>query len=217
MLLGALVLLRKSLRDLDRIVPALRDMGARHVRYGARPEHYPVVGEVLIASMAEVAGDDWRDEYAAAWAAAYGIVAGHDDRGRRAARSASPPDRRALNSRTSPVRLASSPMADVTPLRTVEDRLRGARRSGFVGREAELELFRGAIDAPEPPFSVLWIHGPGGVGKTTLLSAFAEAADERGTARRSGSIFARSSHRRRRSSAELERAAGGALAAGSGP
>ena len=35
MLLGALVLLRKSLRDLDRIVPALRDMGARHVRYGA--------------------------------------------------------------------------------------------------------------------------------------------------------------------------------------
>jgi len=32
MLLGALVLLRKSLRDLDRIVPALREMGARHVR-----------------------------------------------------------------------------------------------------------------------------------------------------------------------------------------
>ena len=75
MLLGALVLLRKSLRDLDRIVPALREMGARHVRYGARPEHYPVVGEVLIASMAEIAGDDWRHEYAAAWAAAYGIVA----------------------------------------------------------------------------------------------------------------------------------------------
>ena len=74
MLLGALVLLRKSLRDLDRIVPALREMGARHVRYGARPEHYPVVGEVLIASMAEIAGDDWRPEYAAAWAAAYGIV-----------------------------------------------------------------------------------------------------------------------------------------------
>ena len=74
MLLGALVLLRKSLRDLDRIVPALREMGARHVRYGARPEYYPVVGEVLIASMAEIAGDDWRPEYAAAWATAYGIV-----------------------------------------------------------------------------------------------------------------------------------------------
>jgi len=76
MLLGALVLLRKSLRDLDRIVPTLHDMGARHVAYGARAEHYPVVGEVLIASMAEVAGDAWRPEYADAWAAAYGVVAG---------------------------------------------------------------------------------------------------------------------------------------------
>jgi hemoglobin-like flavoprotein len=52
MLLGTLVLLRKSLRDLDAIVPKLRELGARHVAYGAQPEHYPVVGEVLIASMA---------------------------------------------------------------------------------------------------------------------------------------------------------------------
>ena len=56
MLLGALVLLRKSLRDLDAIVPKLRELGARHVAYGAEPGHYPVVGEVLIASMAEIAG-----------------------------------------------------------------------------------------------------------------------------------------------------------------
>ena len=49
MLLGALVLLRKSLRDLDAIVPKLRELGARHVTYGAKPEHYPVDGTVLIA------------------------------------------------------------------------------------------------------------------------------------------------------------------------
>ena len=76
MLLGALVLLRKSLRDLDAIVPKLRELGARHVAYGARPEHYPVVGEVLIASMAEIAGDAWSDRYEQAWAAAFAIVAG---------------------------------------------------------------------------------------------------------------------------------------------
>jgi hemoglobin-like flavoprotein len=76
MLLSALVLLRRSLRNLDAIVPALRRMGARHVRYGARPEHYPVVGEVLIATMAEVAGEAWRPEWDAAWAAAFGVVAG---------------------------------------------------------------------------------------------------------------------------------------------
>ena len=76
MLLAALVLLRKSLRNLDAIVPTLHALGARHVSYGARPEHYPVVGEVLIASMAEVAGDAWRPEYERAWAAAFEVVAG---------------------------------------------------------------------------------------------------------------------------------------------
>ena len=76
MLLGALVLLRKSLRDLDAVVPKLRELGARHVAYGARPEHYPVVGSVLIASMAEVAGEAWTPEFEAAWVAAFDVVAG---------------------------------------------------------------------------------------------------------------------------------------------
>ena len=75
MLLGALVLLRKSLRDLDAIVPKLRDLGGRHVAYGARPEHYPVVGSVLIASMAAIAGDKWTSEYETAWGGAFEIVA----------------------------------------------------------------------------------------------------------------------------------------------
>lgn len=74
MLLAALVLLRKSLRNLDAIVPSLRSLGARHVAYGAQAEHYPVVGQVLIASMAEVAGDAWRPEYERAWGAAFEIV-----------------------------------------------------------------------------------------------------------------------------------------------
>jgi hemoglobin-like flavoprotein len=76
MLLGALVLLRESLRDLDRIVPKLRELGARHVGYGAEPSHYPVVGAVLIAAMADIAGPDWRPEYEDAWAEAYSVVAG---------------------------------------------------------------------------------------------------------------------------------------------
>jgi methyl-accepting chemotaxis protein len=76
MLLSALVLVRKSLRDLDRLVPSLRALGARHVAYGAEEAHYAVVGEVLLASMAQIAGDAWRPEYAAAWADAYAVVAG---------------------------------------------------------------------------------------------------------------------------------------------
>ena len=76
MLLAALVLVRKSLRDLEAITPRLRDLGARHIRYGALPEHYLLVGQVLIASMAEIAGDEWTGEYELAWAEAYAVVSG---------------------------------------------------------------------------------------------------------------------------------------------
>ena len=76
MLLATLVLLRKSLRDLGAIVPKLRELGARHVGYGAEPGHYPVVGQVLIASMAELAGEAWRPEYERAWATALDLVTG---------------------------------------------------------------------------------------------------------------------------------------------
>jgi methyl-accepting chemotaxis protein len=41
MLLATLVLLRTSLRNLDAIVPKLRELGARHVAYGARPSTTP--------------------------------------------------------------------------------------------------------------------------------------------------------------------------------
>ena len=73
-LLNMLLVLRESLRDLDDIVPDLEELGARHVDYGAQPEHYPVVGEVLIGSMAQVAGDAWKPEYTAAWEEAFPVV-----------------------------------------------------------------------------------------------------------------------------------------------
>jgi len=73
-LLNMLVVLRESLRDLDDIVPDLEDLGARHAGYGARPDHYPVVGQALIGAMSEVAGDAWKPEYTSAWEEAYGVV-----------------------------------------------------------------------------------------------------------------------------------------------
>lgn len=59
-------------------------------------------------------------------------------------------------------------------------RLTTARRGLFVGRSAELELFRQALVAEEPPFVVLYLFGPGGVGKTTLLQVYAHLAAENG-------------------------------------
>ena len=76
MLLAALVLVRKSLRDLDAIVPKLHELGARHVAYGAQPAHYPLAGTIPIASMAASAGAAWQPRYARAWGDALGVVAG---------------------------------------------------------------------------------------------------------------------------------------------
>jgi hemoglobin-like flavoprotein len=75
-LLVALVLLRTSLHDLESVMPVLRGLGARHVRYGARPGHYPVAGEALIASMAEIAGDAWAIEHEKAWTEAFAVASG---------------------------------------------------------------------------------------------------------------------------------------------
>jgi hemoglobin-like flavoprotein len=74
-LLGALVALRRSLRDLSSIVPFLSDLGARHARYGVAPEHYPMVGAALLETMAEVGGAAWQPSFTAEWARAYQLVA----------------------------------------------------------------------------------------------------------------------------------------------
>src|SRR5215216_2379765 len=73
-LLAILITLRESLRDLSVIAPDLAELGDRHVDYGAQPEHYPVVGSVLLETMAEMGGSAWKPEYSSAWAEAYKVV-----------------------------------------------------------------------------------------------------------------------------------------------
>ncbi|HEU0014628.1 MAG TPA: AAA family ATPase [Longimicrobium sp.] len=61
------------------------------------------------------------------------------------------------------------------------DRLAALRQKRFVGREQEREVLRAALVARHPPFNVLHVHGPGGVGKTTLLREFLAVARETDT------------------------------------
>ncbi|NBC15917.1 MAG: AAA family ATPase [Bacteroidetes bacterium] len=62
------------------------------------------------------------------------------------------------------------------------DRLHAARDQLFVGRTQELDTFQAALEAPEWPFFVLHVFGPGGVGKTSLLRAFRRQCAQAGVA-----------------------------------
>ncbi|WP_067462164.1 ATP-binding protein [Actinomadura macra] len=55
--------------------------------------------------------------------------------------------------------------------RRLADRLATARRRGFVGRRDELARFQGLLADQDAP-RVVFVHGPGGVGKTALLHQF---------------------------------------------
>ncbi|MBX3000185.1 MAG: ATP-binding protein [Caldilineaceae bacterium] len=55
---------------------------------------------------------------------------------------------------------------------SLKDRLTAARRRHFVGRQQERDLFHSALAAAELPFNVLYLFGPGGVGKSSLLREY---------------------------------------------
>ena len=71
-------------------------------------------------------------------------------------------------------------MTEIGSVGTLGELLASRRRRRFVGRTSEVELFRVALESPEPPFLLLDIHGPPGIGKTRLLDVYAELATEAG-------------------------------------
>lgn len=75
MLKGALVMVISNLRKPDVLTDSLRGLGARHVAYGALPDHYPLVGNSLLKTLDQYAGDAWTPELKAAWTEAYGAIA----------------------------------------------------------------------------------------------------------------------------------------------
>jgi hemoglobin-like flavoprotein len=74
MLAEALTAVLNHLDDPPWLKETLMGMGRKHEGYGVTREMYPWVGECLIATFAEVAGDDWNDDYEQAWADAYGAI-----------------------------------------------------------------------------------------------------------------------------------------------
>ena len=75
-LMAMLVAVVNGLANLDSILPAASALAKRHVAYGARAEHYPVVGSALLWTLEKGLGEAWTPELADAWTAAYGTLSG---------------------------------------------------------------------------------------------------------------------------------------------
>lgn len=83
MLMEMLVSIVDHLDDAPWLQTTLAGLGARHVEYGVSAEMYPLVGECLLAALAEAAGDAWDDALEAAWRRAYEEISAHMLRGAR--------------------------------------------------------------------------------------------------------------------------------------
>jgi hemoglobin-like flavoprotein len=76
-LMASLALVVNGLTNLEAVLPAASALAKRHVSYGAKPEHYPVVGGALLWTLEKGLGEGWTPEVASAWTAAYGTLSGY--------------------------------------------------------------------------------------------------------------------------------------------
>ena len=74
MLLGALVMVVENLRKPEVLSESLKGLGARHVKYGALPEHYPLVGNSLLKTFEQYLDTNWTQQVKQAWVDAYGAI-----------------------------------------------------------------------------------------------------------------------------------------------
>lgn len=73
-LLAALGHIVSHVDDGPTLTAFLAQLGRDHRRFDVRPEHYPIVGQALLHTLAQGLGPAWTPELAAKWSAAYDLV-----------------------------------------------------------------------------------------------------------------------------------------------
>ncbi|MBK8020895.1 MAG: hemin receptor [Chloroflexi bacterium] len=74
-LMQTIAVVVNALDRLETIVPAIQDLGRRHVAYGVTPAHWDSVGAALLWALEDAFGAAFTAEVRDAWAAAYGLIA----------------------------------------------------------------------------------------------------------------------------------------------
>ena len=66
-LVSALGQVISQVDDLDAVIPVLRHLGRDHRKFGVVAEHYPAVGQALLATLEHFSGPEWTEELAHDW------------------------------------------------------------------------------------------------------------------------------------------------------
>lgn len=74
-LLASIVLVMQNIRTPEKLESPLKDLGAKHHQYNVQLEHYGVVRDVLIETMADMAGNVWNSQLTEDWTGALNFVA----------------------------------------------------------------------------------------------------------------------------------------------
>lgn len=90
-LVAALGRIVSEVDDLTDVTPVIQQLGRDHRRFQVRAEHYPYVGEALLATLQQFLGADWTPDLAADWTAAYTVVATVMGDAAKAAEGVTPP------------------------------------------------------------------------------------------------------------------------------
>jgi hemoglobin-like flavoprotein len=75
-LMHTLTLVMRGLTNLEKLVPAVEQLGMRHAGYGVQTDHYQTVGAALLWTLEQGLGSLYTAEVAKAWTAAYTLLAG---------------------------------------------------------------------------------------------------------------------------------------------
>ena len=65
-----------NLHQLETILPAVKELGQRHVTYGVTPAHYAPVGAALLWTLEQGLGPDFTPEVKKAWTETYMALSG---------------------------------------------------------------------------------------------------------------------------------------------
>jgi hemoglobin-like flavoprotein len=74
-LIQTLAVVVLGLEYFERLVPVLRDLGCRHVKYGVLPEHYAIAEDALLWMLDQMHGQAFTAETRAAWSTVYNYIA----------------------------------------------------------------------------------------------------------------------------------------------